>query len=280
MRFLANNYVLDSDCSATNENTGYKFQDALTDTRLSRFARSTGTATDIIADLGATYQINYIAIAGHNLSPTAIVTLYGNSTNDFVNPPVSFTVNYEKVITQAIADPTIDDSQFFFLIDENNNYIVDENDNYIVGLIYGSTYRYWKISISDPDNVDGYIELSKIYLGDYLQLPAMAKSQKIPTASTSTRTENSTGQTFGDKGIVYKYGSITLPFVDDDNKLAIDQTFNVIDKIVPFFLLIWENDLTFQPALYSILTTDIEWQRVEGVSQRYWSATLNFKETF
>jgi hypothetical protein len=270
----------DGTVSATNEDSDYPVSDAFMDTRLSRIFRSTATTTDITVDLAAAYQINYLCLVGHNLTSSAIVTLYGNSENVFTSPAVNFNILYNSQITQAINDSSIIDSDNYYVIDEDDNFIVDENGNFIVGLIYGSNYRYWQISISDATNPDGYIEVSKVYLGDYLQMPHMSKNQKIPTASTSTKTENSTGQIYGDKGIVYKYGNITLPFVTDDEKTDIDTAFNDVDTIVPFYLLIWENDLTFQPAIYSVLTTNLDWQRVEGTTQRYWSTQFGFKETF
>lgn len=280
MRILYNNYVLDGTYSATNENPNYTVIDAFEDSRLSRYMRTTGTATAITFDLLSDKTVDYVGIVGHNLSPTATIMLYGNSVNSFSSPPASFTVNHNTVISQSINDSSIDNSNFFLLVDEYDNFIVDEFGNYIVGLIYTSTYRYWQLTISDAANADGYLQISKVYLGDYLQMSHMAKNQKIPTASTSTKTENPTGQVYGDKGIVYKYGTVNLPFVTDDEKIDIDEMFDAVDKIVPFLFLIWENDLTFQPAIYSLLTSDLDWQRVEGTTQRYWSVNLGFKETF
>jgi hypothetical protein len=266
--------------SATNENSLYPLQDAFDDSRLSRFARTTATATTITVDLLTARQVNYICFAAHNFTSAVSITMYGNSENVFTDPPVQFTVYYNQPISQAINDSSIVDSDNYYLVDENANFIVDENGNFIVGLIYGSNYRYWQIVISDATNPDGYLEISKMFMGDYLQMPHMSKNQKIPTASTSMKTENTTGQVYGDKGLVYKYGNITLPFVTDDEKLSIDEAFNEVDKINPFYMLIWENDLTFQPAIYSMLTNDLEWSRVEGQTQRYWSTQIGFKQTF
>ena len=142
------------------------------------------------------------------------------------------------------------------------------------------TYRYWRLAISDPTNTDTYISLSKWYLGTYIQLPYMAKNQKIPTASTSDVAESNDLQAYGDPGVFYRYGTVNFPNIEDSDYTIMDSMFRLLDKYVPFILLIWENDLTFFPPLYSIMTSDFDWTRVEGVTGRKWSLAFNFKETF
>lgn len=249
------------------------------DPRLSRTGRSTGSTTITVdLDLGEAKTVSYIAIAGHNLSPTAVVTLYGNTNPDMVNYIAVFSVPYAEFVCTAINDADVADSTYFQIIDENDNFLVDEFGNNICGFLYTSTYQYWRISIVDPDNADGYIEISKIYLGDSVQMPYMSKTQKIPTASTGTTQVSLTGQIYGDKGYTYQYGNISFPVIEDSEKTAIDSQFRIIEKTTPFILLIWENDLAYQLPIYSILTTDLDWARVENLPSRRWSLNFGFRE--
>jgi len=193
--------------------------------------------------------------------------------------------NFDYFLTDEFGNQIVDEFGnsvygFIWVIDTTVYDVTDEFVNQIWGNIYSSGYRYWKISISDPLNSSGYIEISKLYFGDYLQLPGMSRDQKIPKASTSKVTESTTGQSYGDKGITYNYGSITFPFVDDDEKLQIDTAFDVIDKVEPFIMMIWEEELDVQPAIYSLLTTDLDWQRIPETTPRVWSLNFGFKETF
>jgi hypothetical protein len=122
--------------------------------------------------------------------------------------------------------------------------------------------------------------MSKLYLGTYIQLPYMAKNQKIPTASTSDVAESNDLQAYGDPGVFYRYGTVNFPNIEDADYTIMDNMFRDLDKYIPFILLIWENDLTFFPPLYTRMTSDFDWTRVEGVTGRKWSLAFNFKETY
>lgn len=86
----------------------------------------------------------FLAIGERNsdikLSPTAIITLEANIVNDFTAPPYAVTLPYNRHIL-AVTDDT-------------------------QGLVGTDAYRYWRLSIEDPANIYGQIELSAVYLGD------------------------------------------------------------------------------------------------------------------
>jgi hypothetical protein len=108
----------------------------------------------------------------------------------------------------------------------------------------------------------------------------MGKSQKVNTASTSEVAESVGGQAYGDVGYFYQLGDVSFPIIEDSEKLTIENLFRLTDKYTPVILLIWENDLTVQPPIYSRITTDMQFTRVEGVSGRKWSLNFSFKEVF
>jgi hypothetical protein len=250
MQILYNNWVSSATTiTPLTEDPNYLFEDAWQDTRLTRYARTVDDDDQtFIIDLGAARAVDYCAILGHNFTSGATIKIQGNASDVWTAPSVDITLTYTA----------------------NNIYYAFSSTQ---------TYRYWRLTVDDASNPDTYLQISKLWLSSYLQLPYMAKSQKIPTASTSTAQESISGQSYGDKKLIYRYGNITFPYVTDADKIKIDALFNVVDKTDPIMTVIWEDDLTEYPPIYSRLTSDLEWQRVDNVG-RIWSVQISFKEIF
>jgi len=279
MLILSKKNIDNAVITASTEHASYKFSDAFKDTRRSRYGRTTSVASQYIdIDMVDLYAVDYFALIDDNLTDTAIITLSGNSVNDLLNPVVVYTIT-DKTWTKLsdIADATLTE---FELSDENGDYIVDENDNYIVGYTSFSEYRYWRLSIHDPDNTDTYLKISKMFLDSGTAMPSMTKNQKIPVASTSTISENPSGQCYADAGYFYKYGTINFPFVDKDEKETIETFFRENDKYSGVLIAVWESITDEEPPIYSRITTDMEFSRVEGLPGRIYSLQFGFKEMF
>lgn len=245
IRWLYLNHVQSATITPLTENPDYPFDTALKDSRLSRRCQTlSDTSQTIIFDLGTAQNINYIDIQGHNITAGATMTLEGNASDSWGAP--SFSVSLTGF----------------------NQYFSTQN------------FRYWRLSVSDASNTDDYLEFGNIYLGSYLQLPYMNKSQKLPTASLSSSTDTVSGQSYMDTGLIYIYGNVNFPYVTDTEKTAIDTAFISLDKFKPFVMLIWENDTSYQPPLYCKLTSDLDWQRVESIAGRMWSLSFSFKQIF
>ena len=265
--------------TASTEHASYKFSDAFTNTRRSRYGRTTSVVSQYIdIDMVEMCAVDYFALIDDNLTATAIITLSGNSVNDLLNPVVVYTIT-DKAWTKLsdIADSTLTE---FELVDENGDYIVDENTNYIVGYTSFSEYRYWRLAINDPDNTDMYLKISKMFLDSGTVMPSMAKTQKIPVASTTTISENPSGQVYPDPGYFYKYGTINFPFIDKDEKETIESLFRENDKYSGILIAVWESITDEEPPIYSRITTDMEFSRVEGLTGRIYSLQFGFKEMF
>ena len=98
-------------------------------------------------DLGiATNPKAFIAMGNRNdslqISPTATVTLEGNTADVWTSPAYSQTLTYNDEVL-AIYDST--------------------------GL-HTEPLRWWRLKIVDTDNSNGYVQLSGIFLGDWLDI--------------------------------------------------------------------------------------------------------------
>ena len=250
MRILADNYIKTSTITALTETVGYEFNTALKDTRLSRMARTIDlTSQTIVFDLGSARAVDYFAILKHNMTSSATIHIQANASDVWTAPTIDVTLTWTV-------------------------------NNILYNWSSAQTYRYWRITISDATNTDGFISMSKVYLGNYVQLPNMGKSQKLNTTSTSDVAESVGGQSYGDPGYFYLSGDITFPVIEDSEKLIIENLFRLTDKYIPVILLIWENDLVVQPPIYSRITNDMQFTRVDGLVGRRWSLAFSFKETF
>lgn len=249
MRVLYNNYVKSATISALTEYPGFDFDSALKDTRRSRIGRTLAVEDQTITfDLGAARAIDYIVIFNHNFTDSVTVTIQANSSDSWTTPPVEETLTISDVMLYEFSS--------------------------------SETYRYWRLVIDDATNTDGYLEISKVYIGGYLQMPYMSRDQEIPRASTSDVAESPGLQAYGDPGVLYSYGTINFPVIEDASKILMETMFNSTDKYIPYVLLVWENDLTSQPPLYARNTADFAFKRVADLSGKRWSLTFSFKETF
>ena len=281
MIVLKNTNIVDATITALTEAESFKFSDALIDQRRSRYGRTTAI-TDQYIDIVFTAEIeaSYFALVDDNLSDTAIITLSANTVNDLDNPVITYTIPIAQKSFSKVEDLALTESTEFLLIDENDDYVVDENDNNIAGYTSFDAYQYWRVSLSDVDSADTYIQVGKIFLDNGVTFPYMSKTQKIPTASTATVTEGPTGQVFGDEGIFFRYGTINFPIVENSDKKIIDTLFRAVDKFRPILIAIWEDDLDLESPIYSRFTTDLDWTRVEDLSGLKYSLAVGFKEQF
>lgn len=100
---------------------------------------STGdTSENLVINFGAAETVEAVAIADHNLTSGATVTLQANTSDAWVTP----------AYTQAL---TVADIISFYLSEE---------------------YQYWRLVFADSSNPDGVIQIGEIYLGEYTELTA------------------------------------------------------------------------------------------------------------
>jgi len=108
-------------------------------TYTSDYARFHYPAEYIDIDLAAATVYDYVALLGHNLSATAVATIYGADDSAFTTNVVS------DVITYAA-----NNMRFY--------------------LAAARTKRYVRIHIADPTNASGYVKIGNVVVGKYYDL--------------------------------------------------------------------------------------------------------------
>jgi len=142
---------------AINRFSGEKLRDYNRDTSY-RSGDVTGTKT-IVFDMMSAMSANSIIIYDHNFTSAATITLEANATDSWGTPAFTETIPWAtlKILRYLAATPS---------------------------------YRYFRLSITDSSNPDGYIEIGELFLGEYMELTRTALpqfSQAITLAITEGR---------------------------------------------------------------------------------------------
>jgi hypothetical protein len=142
------------------------------DRRLSRLARSTNAlaaSTMFDLDLGAPRSVGVIALVAHNLSVTATVRVLGDDASDFATPVYdsgAVAVWPAGVIPQSLLEWEDDN---FWLGTVSQEALAGFKTPFIVLPASAQTLRYWRVSITDTSNPDGYVQIGRVYIGSAWQ---------------------------------------------------------------------------------------------------------------
>lgn len=245
MRIIYDNTIKNSSIEASSENTYFKFDTALTDSRLSRIGKTLDIDNQWLKfSYDAPVPISYVVVGGHNISDTATVRIEGNTTDDFTSPAFSQTLTVKPTICENTGT---------------------------------QTYQYYRLFIDDPENADNYIYLSKVFLAQYMQMPPMELGQSIVFKTNSNTAVSTSGQRYVHKSIKFKEVEIRLAKTDQAKKEEYDLFFSIID-LDPFYLLVWENDLDVEPPLYCALDDSPDWMRIKSSEGIFWNFKFNATE--
>jgi len=211
-----------------------------------RTVSDTGESVIIDAGVGETITASCAAIAAHNLTAGATIKIQANNTSSWIGPPV--------------------DESF-------------AHSSEIMTHFFGSAaYRFWRFYFDDGSNPDTYIEIGRLFLGTYLQMPPVEPGVEIPRATTSVSTHSITGQTYGDKGVQYRIPAFSFPLIIEAERGAIDSMWAAVDNVKPVFLLIWEDSLNVVAAMYAKIDQEnISWRKLEALT---WTVNIAFREEF
>ncbi len=140
----------------------------------SRVARSTGLAlsqTTFTLDMGQPQPIRLFALVAHNLSVTARVRLEAADAPDFAT--TVFDQTFDAWGSAANAAWSIAQLEW----ESDNYWLGTYTSEQIEGFTAVSQHvlpgeevaRYWRVTIKDPDNTDGYVEAGRVFIGSAAQ---------------------------------------------------------------------------------------------------------------
>jgi len=107
---------------------------------------------------------------GIRLSGSAVIKIQANATDVWTTPAVDQTLTIDNTYVLA---------SHFFATDQ--------------------TYRYWRVTISDPGNGYGFVELGVVWLGKGLDIPSAQNGFKFSLTDTSRQIANDFGHKYVDE---------------------------------------------------------------------------------
>lgn len=248
MFILYQNRVEGATITASTENPDYDFTTAFNDDRLSRVGRTVSdTSQIIIFDLLSAVAVSKLMVEKHNLSASATITLEGNATNVWTAPTYTTSVTY------------------------NADYIYKD-------LGANQTFRYWRLSISDASNPDGYLEISKVFLGTHIAV-YMDTAMTLDNDTNSTVAKSTSGQVYANRQLQFKKAKFGLSDITPADRLLLKTYWNVVDICKPFWLIIWEESLDVEPPIYCNLVKPISWNKTVAEGGLF-SASIEIEESF
>ena len=227
MRIAYNDIIskLDSSkltCATVNPN--YPISN-VQDQRLGFCSMMASTSSIIIDFTDHGYKINTIALLGHNLSPSATISVAFNYINDWTSPPVTQTLSYNNGIILKFLDTpvyvgtteienanelTSDVITVDFLTTESGDLLTTESDDFIVRQ---DKYAYAKISITNTNT----IQLGRIWMGDYLQIsPSSLLDFKVTKKRSDINIYGKDRQKISIPGVSWRRIELSFPVTSND----------------------------------------------------------------
>lgn len=184
-------------------------------------------------DLGSAQQITCVALFNFNLSSGATVRLQANSSDSFGSPP------YDQALTIVTDADSVVFKRLVFFLDQ--------------------TYQWWRITVDDYPNTDGYIQIGRIVGGAYYEMSRNYSEQfGIQIADPSEGRE--VPGAFSPKRSQEDFRTITLDFefVEETERDKWEAIFRKIGNRSPVVLALDPTDRPTKDSAYCVLKTPLQ----------------------
>lgn len=245
MRILHDNILKRQTVTASSESGTYPIGNAFA-RAVRKIFRTDDTTSVTILITGNDSPVNHLYMQGLNLTDDAVVTIEGNDTNEW-------------------SAPVFDEA-------------VDLHDGFIFHEFETATNNYWRISIEDTTNPDGFLEIAQIWLSGSLEMPGMEPTQEVPLTTTTDYSRTESGEVHTLEGYDYRQAVVSFPYISNEQRNDI-RAFWTNNKYSPVIIAIWPGDLEVEPPFYAIIPEAPKWMRSDD--QQYpWSLKFEFQECF
>lgn len=246
MIWLYANAVPEASIVASSNALGYGAS-RLKDKSLSTKLKFAGRAHETVEfEFEEEKRISGACVLGHNLSPSATLTLEANEVPSWTTPSFS----QEISIGQAA-----------------------------VALFEEKAYKYWRLVIEDNGN-ENNVELGLVYLGKQITIGEVSLEAEIPVVSVDIVSDTRSGQVYGHQTYQYYAPSFNLAYVTEETRQAILKAWRSQGQTEPWVLLIWEESLDQFPALYVRFTMSEFSFLKQGAAGLAYSSSFSCKEVF
>ena len=247
MRILYDSILDDTNLyTPVSENANYPIENIYNE-KLSREYRTTGiTAENIVIDAGVgnTLDADTFTISGHNFTSSATLKIQANATDSWGAPTLDTSITYgaETIATSFT----------------------------------GTDLRFWRFTMADATNTDGYLKMGRLMLGDYLQITKGASKRFMETINDTTSGYTSGGgQYYAVQGYRYRTYDLNFPYWSNSMRESIRTILASVQNVSPVVLIIDESNTDTLYPVYCIIEGDFN---VTHLHDYKWSGNLEFRE--
>ena len=209
-------------------------------------------ADALLAKMDTILELNYLnkitvdsaAILNHNLSADATIKIQGNDFDSWTGPPVDETMAWRAET--------------------------------IVTFITSVSYPFWRFLITDPNVSDGYFEVGRFVLAEYLQIDPSSLIEFPEKHIRNDRVAFSrSNQHYADTGSGWKELSYKFVNSGDTMKKKVETMWNLNGKHTPIIIMNYDSTFTIIPPVYASITNDIVFDHLKYDK---WNFAIDLRE--
>jgi hypothetical protein len=196
--------------------------------------------------LGTTAEkITMVALFGHNLTSGATVKLQAYSEDAWTVPPA-----YESPAMTWNAHAIV--------------------------LFLNQTYKWWRVTLADPDNGDGYIEIGRICAGEYYE-PAINITEDLRKriVDPSDKQESEGRQGYAVEKQVYRVYEVKFTGISRTQQGELETMFRSAKNIRPLAMALDPDNYPEDDTIYCMMTTPLD---IALGALEYGDVTIGFEE--
>jgi len=235
-RLLYDSDTWDAATITSSSEEGDLIDDNAVNDYVGRAWRTTGDSAEWIKfDLGAAATITEVSLAGLNLTSAATVTVEGHTSDSWASPDVQ----------EVIAIATNADSVVF--------------QRLTIFLTAGTSKRWWRITLVDAANTDGYIEVGRIKGGAYYELNRnMDDNFKVSKADPSEgEPQPGTLSAFRSR-TSFRRAALNFTLIDVTQRRKMEAVFDKVGNNTPLVVSLDPDDYPSEQSMFCRMLTPLE----------------------
>jgi len=206
IRFLWNNLFDDAVVSASSEESEFPVSNVKHRWH-TRHWRSTDVSSEWVKwDLGSVKDIKAFVLKYHNFTSGATLKIQANSSDSWGSPPLDESLTY------------------------NAGHLVKFWDS-------AQSYRWWRVTIADAGNSDGYLRVGRIFCGDYFSPQYnFTNAYRKRLVDPSVKMYSAGGQISVSAKTHYRTWVYNFELIKTPDNQTFESIFDEVGQSLPYFI--------------------------------------------
>lgn len=225
----------------------------------------TSTLSGVISvDLGSIQTTKVVAILGHNFTSSATIS-YTDNTGTYALTML------DTILRFTATGESLD------MITESGNYLITESSDQLITDATPAT-RYGYFTYADASNPDGYIEIGRLWMGDYIDInPSSLNDFTVTKKRSDVVAFGRDRQKFANPGVGWRRMELSFP---KSNEAMVSQISDMYDNVGTHKALIFCNfdlirDYVLVEPCYCVIDGELTFSHSDRMKFSY---SLNLEE--